>query len=87
MSIFAVALISSTYINNLVDQLSKERNCHISQVKWTMREDADSVVVAATSDKSSCLQMWELREKALPVHKSLGNSETPQFFNTVVRKP
>lgn len=49
-----------------------------------MREDADSLVVAANSDNQSCLQVWELREKALPVHKSFGNSETSQFYNTVV---
>nr|CAH7760453.1 unnamed protein product [Callosobruchus chinensis] len=49
-----------------------------------MREDADSLVVTASSKKMSCLQVWELREKALPVHKALGNSDTPQFFNTVL---
>lgn len=48
-----------------------------------MREDADSLIVAASSDFGSCLQVWELREKALPVHKLLGGSE-PQYFNTVV---
>ncbi|XP_063921461.1 mediator of RNA polymerase II transcription subunit 16 isoform X1 [Zophobas morio] len=68
----------------LMEQVAKEKNCHISHIKWIMREDADSVVVAASSDKTSCLQVWELREKALPVHKSLGKSETPQFFNTVL---
>lgn len=50
-----------------------------------MREDADSLVVSASSEKMSCLQVWELREKSLPVHNSLGKSETQQFFNTVVR--
>lgn len=68
----------------IVDQLSKEKNCMVSHIKWIMREDADSLVVAATSQNISCLQVWELREKSLPVHKSLGNSETPQFYNTVV---
>lgn len=48
-----------------------------------MREDADSLVVAASSDSGSCLQVWELREKALPVHKLLAGTE-PQYFNTVV---
>lgn len=50
-----------------------------------MREDADSLVVAASNDNMSCLQVWELREKPLPVHKLLAGSE-PQYFNTVVSK-
>lgn len=69
-----------------MDQIVKEKNCSVSHIKWIMREDADSLVVAASSQRMSCLQVWELREKALPVHKSLGNSETSQFFNTVVSK-
>lgn len=68
-----------------MDQLSKERNCTVSHIKWIMREDADSLVVTASSQKISCLQVWELREKSLPVHKSLGKSDTPEFFNTVVK--
>lgn len=67
-----------------MDQVEKERNCTVSHIKWIMREDADSLVVTASSKKMSCLQVWELREKALPVHKSLSNSETSKFFNTVV---
>ncbi|CAG9820870.1 unnamed protein product [Phaedon cochleariae] len=69
----------------MMDQLRKEKNCTVSHIKWIMREDADSLVVTASSQKMSCLQVWELREKAVPVHKSLmGNSETPQFYNTVL---
>nr|CAH7760450.1 unnamed protein product [Callosobruchus chinensis] len=67
-----------------MDQVVKEKNCTVSHIKWIMREDADSLVVTASSKKMSCLQVWELREKALPVHKALGNSDTPQFFNTVL---
>ncbi|XP_050308117.1 mediator of RNA polymerase II transcription subunit 16 [Anthonomus grandis grandis] len=65
-------------------QVVKDKNCHISHIKWIMREDADSLVVAANSENQSCLQVWELREKALPVHKSFGNAESPQFYNTVL---
>ncbi|CAG9766408.1 unnamed protein product [Ceutorhynchus assimilis] len=65
-------------------QVVKDKKCTISHIKWIMREDADSLVVAANSDNQSCLQVWELREKALPVHKSFGNSETSQFYNTVL---
>ncbi|KAH1006724.1 mediator of RNA polymerase II transcription subunit 16 [Dendroctonus ponderosae] len=65
-------------------QVIKDKNCTISHIKWIMREDADSIVVAANSNNQSCLQVWELREKPLPVHKSFGNTESSQFFNRVV---
>lgn len=67
-----------------MDQLSKERNSTVSHIRWIMREDADTLVVTATSQKMSCLLVWELREKSLQVHKSLGKSDTAEFFNTVV---
>lgn len=49
-----------------------------------MREDADSLVVATNSDSQSCLQVWEFKTKAFPVHKSFVNSETAQAFTTMV---
>ncbi|XP_060526788.1 mediator of RNA polymerase II transcription subunit 16 isoform X2 [Cylas formicarius] len=67
----------------LFEQIAKDRKCTVSHLKWIMREDADSLVVAANGEKMSCLQVWELREKALPIHKSFGNSESAQFFNTL----
>lgn len=67
-----------------MDQFIKDKQGCVSHIKWLMREDADSLVVSASSDKISCLQVWELREKSLPVHSSLGKNETQQFFNTVV---
>lgn len=67
----------------LVEQICKDRSSTVSHLKWVMREDADSLLVAASNDSGSCLQVWELREKALPVHKLLGGSEN-QYFNTVV---
>ncbi|XP_019881437.1 mediator of RNA polymerase II transcription subunit 16 isoform X1 [Aethina tumida] len=68
----------------IMDQLTRDKRCTVNQIKWIMREDADSLVVSASSDKLSCLQVWELREKAVPVHKSLGNSDSPQFYTTVL---
>ncbi|KAF7283251.1 mediator complex subunit 16 [Rhynchophorus ferrugineus] len=65
-------------------QVVIDRRCRISYVKWIMREDADSLVIAANSDNQSCLQVWELREKALPVHKSFGNPDASQFYTTVL---
>ncbi|XP_049826759.1 mediator of RNA polymerase II transcription subunit 16 isoform X2 [Aethina tumida] len=67
----------------IMDQLTRDKRCTVNQIKWIMREDADSLVVSASSDKLSCLQVWELREKAVPVHKSLGNSDSPQFYTTL----
>ncbi|XP_025830176.1 mediator of RNA polymerase II transcription subunit 16 isoform X2 [Agrilus planipennis] len=55
----------------------------VTCLKWVLREDADSLVVTANNDNGSCLQIWELREKSLPVHKLLCGNET-QYFNTVL---
>lgn len=66
-----------------MEQISKDKKSTVTHLKWVMREDADSLVVASSNEVASCLQVWELREKALPVHKLLGGSES-QFFNTVV---
>lgn len=66
-----------------MEQICKDKNSSLTHIKWLMREDADSLVVSASNDAGSCLQIWELREKSLPVHKLLAGSE-PQFFNTVV---
>ncbi|KAF5301612.1 hypothetical protein FQA39_LY10659 [Lamprigera yunnana] len=67
----------------LSDFICKEKKNVISHLNWVMREDADSLVVAASSETGSCLQVWELREKTVPVHKLLAGSE-PQYFNTVL---
>lgn len=63
-----------------MSEISPLQICHI---KWLMREDADSLVVSTCNDNGSCLQVWELREKAIPIHKLFAGSE-PKFFNTVV---
>ncbi|KAB0804725.1 hypothetical protein PPYR_01695 [Photinus pyralis] len=67
----------------LSDVICKEKKNTISHLNWVMREDADSLVVAANNDCGSCLQVWELREKSVPVHKLLAGAE-PQYFNTVL---
>ncbi|KAF5274831.1 hypothetical protein FQR65_LT00414 [Abscondita terminalis] len=69
--------------SSISDFLSKEKKNVISHLNWVSREDADSLVVAASSDSGSCLQVWELREKALLVHKLFASAE-PQYFNTVL---
>lgn len=34
-----------------------------------VREDTDSLVVAANGESGSIVEIWELREKPLPIHK------------------
>jgi len=34
-----------------------------------VREDADSLVIAANSESDGFVEVWELREKSQPVHK------------------
>lgn len=67
-----------------MEKLVKDKTSSIKYLKWTMREDADSLVVVVNNKTSSCLQIWELREKSIPVHKMFENSDSPNFFNTVL---
>lgn len=67
-----------------MESIRKDKKGYVSHLKWVMREDADSLLVAANNASGSCLQVWELREKAIPVHKLFAGSDQPQFFNTVV---
>lgn len=65
--------------------LNDKQGGQVRFLNWVMREDADSLVVAVGNDLGSCLQVWELREKALPVHEALAGSSELKTFNTVVR--
>jgi hypothetical protein len=50
-----------------------------------VREDADSLVVTANSETGGIVEIWELREKVMTVHKVLQKSSTPPpEFKTVV---
>ncbi|XP_017783710.1 PREDICTED: mediator of RNA polymerase II transcription subunit 16 isoform X2 [Nicrophorus vespilloides] len=64
--------------------LKDRRYADLLNLNWVMKEDADSLVVAVGNDSGSCLQVWELREKALPVHEVLADTGEPKFFNTVL---
>lgn len=50
-----------------------------------VREDADSLVIAANSESGGFVEVWELREKSQPVHK-LFQPKTLEPFKTVVRE-
>jgi len=78
-----ISSISSTYCCCL--SLSSDR--HVAQLKFVVREDADSLVVAANGDNGCLVEIWELREKPLPIHKlfqSKSHSSQPEPFKTVV---
>lgn len=38
-------------------------------LKFVVREDTDSLVVAANGDSSGVLELWELREKPVSIHR------------------
>ncbi|KAK6618699.1 hypothetical protein RUM43_013090 [Polyplax serrata] len=48
----------------------KESSCRkIVDLKFVVKEDTDSLVVAANGESGSIIEIWELREKPLPIHK------------------
>jgi hypothetical protein len=60
---------------------------YVVQLKFVVREDADSLVVAANGDSGCLVEMWELREKPMPIHKLFqpkSHSSQPEPFKTVV---
>lgn len=55
----------------------------VSHLKFVVREDADSLVIAVNSESGGIVEVWELREKSQPVHK-LFQPKTLEPFKTVV---
>lgn len=55
----------------------------VTHLKFVVREDADSLVVAVNSDSGGIVEVWELREKSQPVHKMF-QPKTLEPFKTVV---
>ena len=55
----------------------------VTHLKFVVREDADSLVVAANSENGGFVEVWELREKSQPVNK-LFQSNVLEPFKTVV---
>lgn len=41
----------------------------VTQLKFVVREDADTLVVAVNGDAGALIEIWELQEKPLTVHK------------------
>ncbi|KAL2712763.1 mediator of RNA polymerase II transcription subunit 16 isoform X1 [Vespula squamosa] len=56
---------------------------NVTHLKFVVREDADSLVVAANSENGGFVEVWELREKSQPVHK-LFQPKSLEPFKTVV---
>ncbi|XP_043485661.1 mediator of RNA polymerase II transcription subunit 16 [Polistes fuscatus] len=68
----------------LQDGAPKDNTCtNVTHLKFVVREDADSLVVAANSENGGFVEVWELREKSQPVHK-LFQPKTLEPFKTVV---
>lgn len=68
----------------LQDGAPKDNTCtNVTHLKFVVREDADSLVVAANSESGGFVEVWELREKSQPVHK-LFQPKTLEPFKTVV---
>lgn len=55
----------------------------VTHLKFVVREDADSLVIAANSENGGFVEVWELREKSQPVHK-LFQPQSLEPFKTVV---
>ncbi|XP_059470201.1 mediator of RNA polymerase II transcription subunit 16 [Neocloeon triangulifer] len=56
----------------------KDNSYHqVVQLRFVVREDADSLVVTANSETGGIVEIWELREKVMSVHKVLQKSSSP----------
>ncbi|XP_011263369.1 mediator of RNA polymerase II transcription subunit 16 [Camponotus floridanus] len=68
----------------LQDGAPKDNSCTIvTHLKFVVREDADSLVIAANGENGGFVEVWELREKSQPVHK-LFQPKSLEPFKTVV---
>ena len=66
-----------------IDLLYSFAGTVVTHLKFVVREDADSLVIAANSENGGFVEVWELREKSQPVHK-LFQPKTLEPFKTVV---
>ncbi|CAB0013395.1 unnamed protein product, partial [Nesidiocoris tenuis] len=60
---------------------SKEPVGKITGLKFVTREDADSLVVAANSEKGGFVEVWQLTERSIPLHRVFQNSS--EMYKTV----
>lgn len=54
----------------------------VEGLKFILREDADSLVVAANTDQGGILELWQLSERPVQLHRIFHNSSDP--LKTVV---
>jgi len=64
-------------------QLGSFADTIVTHLKFVVKEDADSLVIAANSESGGFVEVWELREKSQPVHK-LFQPKSLESFKTVV---
>ncbi|XP_012219680.1 mediator of RNA polymerase II transcription subunit 16 isoform X1 [Linepithema humile] len=67
----------------LQDGTPKDNSTTVTHLKFVVREDADSLVIAANSENGGFVEVWELREKSQPVHK-LFQPKNLEPFKTVI---
>uniref|UniRef100_A0A0A9Z569 Mediator of RNA polymerase II transcription subunit 16 n=1 Tax=Lygus hesperus TaxID=30085 RepID=A0A0A9Z569_LYGHE len=60
---------------------NKESAGRITGLKFVTREDADSLVVSANIDRGGVVEVWQLTEKAVPLHRVFHSTAEP--FKTV----
>lgn len=59
----------------------------VSGLKFVTREDADSLVVSANTQSGGLVEVWQLTERAVPVHRVFQPVQPPaETFKTVVSK-
>lgn len=57
----------------------------VTQLKFVVREDADTLVVSANGEAGALFEVWELREKPLSVHKLFqSKTQSTELFKTVL---
>uniref|UniRef100_A0A1B6EV13 Mediator of RNA polymerase II transcription subunit 16 n=1 Tax=Cuerna arida TaxID=1464854 RepID=A0A1B6EV13_9HEMI len=57
----------------------------VTQLKFVVREDADTLVVAANGDSGALIEIWELQEKPLTIHKLFQSKlQSTEPFRTVL---
>lgn len=80
------ALITSQALPSFFLSNINNDNLTVSHLRWVTREDADSLVVGATSNtnNNSILQVWELHEADLPVHHLFAAGADTSPLKTVV---
>ncbi|GAB6031974.1 Mediator of RNA polymerase II transcription subunit 16 [Chamberlinius hualienensis] len=62
----------------------KVLNCtRVTHLRFVVREAADAVIVSSAGPNESVIELWELREKQIPLHKMFTNPTTESKLKTI----